>query len=163
NVTYTFVVEAQNGAGFGPFSVASAPVFIGATIGAPSPPNSVAAAFDGSVLPGEAANVTWAAPNQSGNSPITNYEVIATPGTGGSPITNYVVSFNATNVSAGAVTTLTVGTGTLARCTTYSVHVVATNQWGSSGNSGTITRANAVSPNTVGGQFLSSPGPASLN
>ncbi|HEX4382236.1 MAG TPA: fibronectin type III domain-containing protein, partial [Myxococcales bacterium] len=83
NDTYTFAVDALNGAGAGNNSASSAAVFMAATVGAPSAPNTVAATFDSSANPGEAAIVTWAAPDNVGNSPITNYEITASPAAGG--------------------------------------------------------------------------------
>jgi Fibronectin type III domain len=135
NTTYTFTVEARNGAGLGAISQASDAVFMATTVGAPSQPNSVAASFDvNGAQPGEMATVTWAAPDNAGNSPITEYEVSATPAAGSGGLTPApqfpnasTFSFNVTGLTGGVSYTFTVAAvnsqGTGAGATSNSVAV----------------------------------------
>jgi hypothetical protein len=129
NHTYTFAVEALNGAGAGNNSASSAAVFMAATVGAPSAPNTVAAAFDGSQLPGEAAIVTWAAPDNVGNSPISNYEITATPAAGGVTPSPVFVSGSTFSMRFGTAAGTT-GAAILTGGVSYTFNVSAVNTQG---------------------------------
>lgn len=69
--TYTFVVQAMNAAGVGPWSGASAPV---TTFTKPDAPTDVVG------IPGDGrVSLVWAAPESDGGSPVTGYEVEIDP------------------------------------------------------------------------------------
>ncbi len=71
--SYTFSVAAVNVVAFGPASVASQPIVIGAT--APGAPVNVVA-----VARSHAAVISWSYPLSNGGSPITGFIVTASPG-----------------------------------------------------------------------------------
>ena len=102
--SYTFRVQAHNQIGWGPLSVASAPV----TVGAPTAPTAVSA------VPGNsAATVHWMTPASTNGSAISRY--VVTPYVGG--VAQATHTFTSTT---GTITGLSNGT-------TYAFEVAATN------------------------------------
>jgi Zn-dependent metalloprotease len=96
---YTFTVKAENAAGTSPASLASAAVTPTAVPDAPTGVEATAAQ--------EAAVVSWSAPVSDGGSPITGYQVTASPGGA------FVTTTGATTVTVGGLTNGTAYTFTV--------------------------------------------------
>ena len=101
---YTFTVAAVNAVGTGPASLPSAAVTpSGSAAGVPGPPtNVVATAGDA-----EAA-LTWAAPVDTGGSPITSYRVAISPPDASATITVSGATATVTSLTNGTAYTFTV-------------------------------------------------------
>lgn len=104
-IEYTFIVQAQNAMGNGPWSDPSNPVVPGggspATV--PGAPTNVTA------TPGDnQATVTWAAPADDGGSAITEYRVNVQPGTASVVVTAPATSTVFTGLGGGDPVTFTV-------------------------------------------------------
>jgi hypothetical protein len=112
--SYTFIVACEIHGAPGQDSAPSNPIAPGAPPGAPSPPTNVWATPDPGIA---SATVTWNAPVNPGNSPVTSYTVTSSPG-------GVTVTVPATQTSA-VVNGLTPGL-------TYTFTVTATNANGTS-------------------------------
>jgi hypothetical protein len=110
--TYTFTVRALNSSGAGPESAQSNPVTPAVAVAPGAPTNVIARPATKSAL------VSWAAPDDDGESPITGYTV-----------TPYVDGVAGDPVTAGASATSTTVTG-LANGTSYTFRVRAVNAIG---------------------------------
>ncbi|HVU61564.1 MAG TPA: fibronectin type III domain-containing protein [Mycobacteriales bacterium] len=135
NGTYIFRIGAINGAGTGPYSVASTPVTIGGTTSAPGAPTGVHATRGNAQ-----STVSWTAPADNGGAAIEGYDVQYSSDNG-AHWTSASSTFHTSTATTQTVTGLTNGTS-------YVFRVAAINSAGT----GMYSPASAaVTPATVPG------------